>query len=99
MGLLAPELCDGRRATPCYQPNRRKASHSDPLTWNTFDGCCAAALENPRFFDGIGYAFSTGDPYFRIDIDAIYRSDTAEAPPGRRHYCRIPGSRLRRRLA
>lgn len=46
----------------------RRASTTDSQTWATFDEALAAAewLE----LDGVGFVFTTGDPYCGIDLDA-----------------------------
>jgi primase-polymerase (primpol)-like protein len=75
------EFYGDRWIKPPYRANRRLPLTTDPNTWHSFDECCAALFEDPDFFDGIGYVFSERDPYFGIDLDAIYRSDAAETPP------------------
>lgn len=42
------------------------ASHSDPLTWSTFDEAVNATWQG---FDGIGFVFTARDEYCGIDLD------------------------------
>jgi putative DNA primase/helicase len=62
------------------------ASTTDALTWGTFDQCAAAletALEGWQAADpegyrggGIGYVFTTDDPYVGIDLDGCVNDAT-----------------------
>jgi putative DNA primase/helicase len=45
----------------------RKASSTDLLTWSTFDNVVAAYEAGQ--YDGIGFVFSSGDPYTGVDLD------------------------------
>jgi len=47
-----------------HNPRGDKASHSDARTWSSLDEARAATG-----FVGIGFVFSTGDPFFGIDLD------------------------------
>jgi hypothetical protein len=42
----------------------RPASTADPCTWSTYDQ--ATSITNA---DGVGFVFTSGDPYFGIDLD------------------------------
>ena len=42
---------------------------NDSSTWSTYDNCIKAL--NEHSYDGIGFIFSTNDPYIGIDIDNI----------------------------
>jgi len=59
---------DGKPTKPPYDAKtaNKRASHSDPLTWGTFENA-VKALE--RGFDGIGFVFSEDDPFCGIDLD------------------------------
>lgn len=46
-----------------------KASSTNPDTWGTFAAACAAC--SAANLDGIGYTFSSDDPYVGIDLDDI----------------------------
>jgi putative DNA primase/helicase len=56
-----------------------KASHSDSRTWVTFDKAWAAFELGE--WDGIGFVFSSGDPFVGIDFDACRNPDTGEIDP------------------
>jgi|SRR5919107_2582605 primase-polymerase (primpol)-like protein len=45
----------------------RRASSTDLLTWSTFQGVLEAYDNGP--YDGVGFVFSSADPYTGIDLD------------------------------
>jgi putative DNA primase/helicase len=51
----------------------RRASSTDLLTWSTFQEALEA-YENGQF-DGLGFVFSSADPYTGIDIDRSVDED------------------------
>jgi putative DNA primase/helicase len=51
----------------------RKASSTDLLTWGTFEKALEA-YENGQF-DGVGFVFSSADPYTGIDLDNCVGGD------------------------
>src|SRR3954454_2132000 len=53
-----------------------KASSTDSETWRTFEEA-VQALRTGRY-DGIGFVFSSGDPYAGIDLDGCRDPDTGE---------------------
>lgn len=53
-----------------------KASSTDSETWRTFDEAFQA-LQTGRY-DGIGFVFSSGDPYAGIDLDDCRDPRTGE---------------------
>jgi putative DNA primase/helicase len=53
-----------------------KASSTDSETWRSFDEA-VAALKTGRY-DGIGFVFSTGDPYAGADLDDCRNPETGE---------------------
>ncbi len=55
---------------------RRKASSTDSRTWGLF-GEVLEAYEAGGY-DGIGFVFSSGDPYCGVDLDAAVDSETGE---------------------
>jgi hypothetical protein len=63
------EIRDERWTKIPYQPAhpKWKAKADDPTTWSTFDAAWQAYLNGG--FDGVGYEFSTDDPYFGVDFD------------------------------
>lgn len=49
--------------------NGRAASHSDPLTWSTFEEAARAYEGARERYAGIGFVFHEADPYAGIDLD------------------------------
>jgi putative DNA primase/helicase len=45
----------------------RKASSTDLMTWSTFEEAMEAYQDGD--YDGMGFVFSSGDPYTGIDLD------------------------------
>jgi putative DNA primase/helicase len=63
------EKRDGDFTNVPYTPlTGRRASSTNLLTWGTFDDALAD-LRAGRRYDGIGFVFSSGDPYCGIDLD------------------------------
>lgn len=71
----------GKWIKPPINPKTRKGgSHSNPSTWGTFE----QALENLqrcKWLAGIGFAFSTEDPYAGVDLDDCRNPETGEITP------------------
>jgi putative DNA primase/helicase len=53
-----------------------RASSTDSLTWRTFEEA-VQALEAGRY-DGVGFVFSSGDPFAGIDLDHCRDPETGE---------------------
>jgi primase-polymerase (primpol)-like protein len=53
-----------------------KASTTDSRTWVSFDEAVAAYERDG--WDGIGFVFSSGDPFTGIDLDGVRDPDTGE---------------------
>ena len=53
-----------------------KASSTDSLTWRSFAEA-VQALQTGRY-DGIGFVFSSGDPYSGVDLDKCRNPETGE---------------------
>jgi len=51
----------------------RKASSTDLMTWSTFEEALGA-YENDEYA-GLGFVFSSGDPYTGIDLDSCVDED------------------------
>ena len=61
------ETRDGKRTKPPYDPKTgKRASHSDPSTWGTFEDAVKGLDQG---FDGIGFVFTEDDPFCGIDLD------------------------------
>ena len=52
------------------------ASTTDSRTWSTFEEAVAAYIRNG--WDGIGFVFSSGDPFTGIDLDNVRDPDTGD---------------------
>jgi putative DNA primase/helicase len=57
----------------------RKASSTDLMTWSTFEEALEAYKR--RACDGVGFVFSSGDPYTGIDLDNCVDAQTSEIAP------------------
>jgi putative DNA primase/helicase len=53
-----------------------RASSTDSLTWRTFEEA-VQALRTGRY-DGIGFVFSSGDPFSGVDLDDCRNPETGE---------------------
>jgi len=53
-----------------------KASSTDSLTWRSFEEA-VRALETGRY-DGLGFVFSSGDPFAGVDLDDCRDPETGE---------------------
>jgi hypothetical protein len=56
-----------------YQTNARKASSTDPHTWNSFKAVREAYEEHPDYYSGIGFFLTP--PYVGIDLDDCVGDD------------------------
>src|SRR5215213_3160002 len=64
------EIRDGKPTKVPYTPGReRRASSTDLLTWRTFEEALAAYEAGEPPYDGIGFVFSSADPFVGIDLD------------------------------
>jgi putative DNA primase/helicase len=54
----------------------RKASSTDLTTWSTFEEALEAYEHNQ--YTGLGFVFSSGDPYVGVDLDGCRDSRTGE---------------------
>jgi hypothetical protein len=70
---------DGRLAKVPFDPaTGQRASTTDSATWGTYDSAIAAV--NRHRFDGVGFVFSSTDPYCGVDLDAC-RDEHGELHP------------------
>jgi primase-polymerase (primpol)-like protein len=68
----------------------RKASVSDPSTWDTF-GAAMSCYENGNF-DGIGFVLVVGDGLMGVDLDDCIDAETGEVHPWAEQFIKImPG--------
>jgi hypothetical protein len=68
--LVWRKRSDGTNETtkPPYTQNWRSASTIDPATWTTFSEAMRA-VPNPGHDRGVGFVFTSDDPYTGVDID------------------------------
>lgn len=52
-----------------FTPSGRPASHSDLMTWSSFEEATEALHAEGSGFRGVGFVFSSADPYSGIDLD------------------------------
>lgn len=57
-----------------YQPNGHKASTTYPNTWHSHSDCLAALSS----FSGLGFVFTSSDPYVGIDVDGARQHELIE---------------------
>jgi len=62
-----------------YAPDGSRASSTDLRSWSTFDDALDAYELSG--YDGIGFVFSSGDPYVGIDLDNCRDPETGEIAP------------------
>ena len=74
--LWRKEIRNGKPTKAPYQINGRRANHSKPETWNSYENVVAAYQTG--FFDGIGYVFSADDPFTGNDFDHCIDPETGE---------------------
>jgi primase-polymerase (primpol)-like protein len=53
-----------------------RADTTDLMTWRTFEEA-VQALESGRY-DGVGFVFSSGDPFAGVDLDGCRKPETGE---------------------
>jgi len=65
-----------------YEPfTGHRASATDLMTWSTLDQVLDAYVKGAPPYDGIGFVFSSADPYCGIDIDDCRNPETREISP------------------
>jgi len=61
---------DGKPTKVPYTPGTaRRASSTDLMTWSTFDQALAAYEAGEPPYHGVGFCFSSADPFVGIDLD------------------------------
>lgn len=66
---------DGKPTKVPYQPSGRRASATDLMTWSGFEHC---VMEAAHHFDGVGFVFSSADPFVGIDLDDCRDPESGE---------------------
>jgi|SRR5215207_7148821 putative DNA primase/helicase len=70
---------DGKMTKVPYTPGtERRASSTDLMSWSTFDKAQDAYERSESPYDGIGFVFSSADPYVGIDLDKCRNPKTGE---------------------
>jgi putative DNA primase/helicase len=73
------ERDDGLTKVPYVPGTKRRASSTDLMTWKTFDEALAACEDG--HYDGVGFVFSSADPFCGIDLDDCRNPQTGEIAP------------------
>jgi putative DNA primase/helicase len=74
------EARDGKLTKVPYVPGEdRRASTTDMRTWRTFSEALAACKTGG--YCGLGFVFSSGDPFTGIDLDRCRDPETGEIEP------------------
>jgi primase-polymerase (primpol)-like protein len=61
---------DGKLTKVPYMPHTGfHASSTDLMTWTTFEEALTDYRANEEFYSGIGFVFSSADPFVGIDLD------------------------------
>ncbi len=58
-----------------------KAASTNSETWRTFEEAVQAIKASPGRYDGIGFVFSSGDPFAGVDLDKCRDPETGELEP------------------
>lgn len=84
----------GKTTKVPYQPRdpRLKASSTDAATWASFEDACQAIACDPNHLDGIGFVFTTDDPYVGVDFDHCRDPETGTIEADVRRYIEMLGS-------
>jgi len=76
------EMRDDKSTKVPYTPGtNRRASTTDLMTWGTLSEALLAYATGEPPYDGIGFAFSSADPYVGIDLDDCRNPETAVISP------------------
>ena len=68
---------DGKPTKVPYSPwTGEHASATNLMTWSSFDG--ALVIYHSGDYDGIGFVFSSGDPFVGVDLDDCRNPETGE---------------------
>ena len=78
---------EGKPTKVPYVPGTdRRASSIDLMTWATFSEACAAYKSgNPLAYHGLGFVFSSADPFVGIDLDGCRDPDGGEVATWAQH--------------
>ncbi len=73
-----PQWVTHKEKVPYIAGSVGKASSTDSTTWRTFEEAVQALKASPGRFDGIGFVFSSGDPFAGVDLDKCRNPETGE---------------------
>lgn len=68
---------NGEQTKVPFSPDGTPAKANDSATWSTFDECIASCPG----YEGLGFEFSSTDPFVGIDLDGCRDKDTGEIEP------------------
>jgi primase-polymerase (primpol)-like protein len=71
----------GKKTKVPYTPGGERASTTDLMTWGTFEAAYRALDNEVRHYDGIGFVFSSADPFCGIDLDKCRDPQTGDIAP------------------
>jgi primase-polymerase (primpol)-like protein len=76
------EIRGGQTTKIPYIPGRdRRASTTDNMTWRSLDGALNAYQRQEPPYAGIGFVFSSGDPFVGVDIDSCRNPQSGALEP------------------
>jgi putative DNA primase/helicase len=76
------EMRDGKPTKVPYNPeDGQKAATNNSMTWSTFEDALEAYEASEGRYSGIGFVFSSGDPYTGIDLDRCRNPKTGDIAP------------------
>ena len=75
------ECANGPTKVPYVPGTERRASSTDLMTWATCDVALSAYEVGEPPYDGVGFVFSSADPYVGIDLDDCRNPKSGEIAP------------------
>jgi primase-polymerase (primpol)-like protein len=76
------EARGGKKSKVPYTPGTlRRASSTDLMTWRTFSEALAAYERAEPPYDGVGFVFSSADPFAGIDLDGCRDPESGVIEP------------------
>jgi primase-polymerase (primpol)-like protein len=71
---------NGKGTKVPYQVSGRRASSVEPGTWTSFEAVTEEWRRNPSRYAGLGFVFSSADPFCGIDLDDSLYEDANVKP-------------------
>lgn len=72
---------DKKTKVPYTPGTLRRASSTDLMTWRTFSEALSAYERSEPPYDGVGFVFSSADPFTGIDLDDVRDPETGVIEP------------------